>query len=49
MYKLLNVDLGASWLWCRLESMMDAVRFHVINVYSPRDLSDNKEVWEKLM
>lgn len=48
MYKLLNVELGANCLWCSLESMMDITRFHVINVYSPQELSDKKELWEKL-
>lgn len=49
MYKLLYVDKSTSWVWCRMESLLDGTTFHVVNVYISQDLNKKKELWSKLM
>lgn len=48
LYNLVNFSTGANWIKCTLLDLAEDITFHVVNVYSPQELSAKKSLWSEL-
>lgn len=48
LYNLEEEVIGLNWLRCKLSDQVSHESFHVINVYSPQNISDKRVLWEQL-